>query len=144
MLHKVLSLLTEYRTLEDQLAQPEVTHDLARFKQLSIRHSQLEGLLPLLQEYKQNAQALTDAEDMLASNDSELMNMASIQKTESQELQLRLDEQLTKALLPKDPNDHKNVMLEVRAGTGGEEAALFASELARAYMRYAEIAGYKS
>lgn len=143
MIDRAKNLIAEYRDLEQQLMDPELVSDLQKFKTVRIRHSQLSELLPLLAEFVDNETAIADAREMIQSGDAELSELAREQLAEAEAKQPSLAERVRVALLPPDPNDHKNVMLEIRAGTGGEEAALFAAELARAYSRYAETLGLR-
>jgi len=143
MIDKVNKLLEEFRGLEEQLAAPENVADQKKFRELSIRYAQMREDMDLLREYSAAYKSLQDAEDTLKSGDADMKEIATEQKKEAEEKLGELEEKLKIALLPKDPNEGKNVIVEVRAGTGGEEAALFAAELARAYMRFAEAEGLK-
>jgi peptide chain release factor 1 len=143
MLEKVQKLIDEFEGIEEQLSSPETVADQKKFRELSIRHAQIAGDMDLLREYSAAAKALTDAEEMLESDDSEMKELAIEEKKIAEEKISVLEEKLKIALLPKDPKEGKNVIVEVRAGTGGEEAALFAAELGRAYMRFAEEDGLK-
>jgi len=142
------SILSKLDTLTDRqeevaglLAEPEVMSDQNQFRQLSVEYSQLE---PVVQEYQKYRQAIEDkeaAKEMLG--DPEMKEMA---QEELNELETSLEEMklnLQKLLLPKDPHDTSNTFLEVRAGTGGDEAALFAGDLFRMYSRYAEQRGWR-
>ncbi|MCF7845733.1 MAG: peptide chain release factor 1 [Candidatus Peribacteraceae bacterium] len=138
MIKKVQKLIEEFQGLEEQLASPENVADQKKFRELSIRYAQISEDIELLREYEKVFKSLNDAKEMLASGDAEMQTIAEEQKTSAEKRLAELDEKLKIALLPKDKNEGKSVIVEVRAGTGGEEAALFAAELARAYMRFAE------
>lgn len=144
MIEKVQALLEEFEGLEQQLASPENVADQKKFRELSIRYSQMREDIDLLREYASAYQSLQDAEETLQSGDKEMKEIADEQKKEANAKLAELEDRLKIALLPKDENEGKNVIVEVRAGTGGEEAALFAAELSRAYMRFAEKVGLKT
>jgi len=137
------SILTKLETLSDRheeiaglLAEPEVMQDQNQFRGLSMEYSQLE---PVVLEYKNYCQIMADkatAEEML--EDPELKEMAREELSEIKDSLEALELNLQKLLLPTDPHDNSNIFLEVRAGTGGDEAAIFAGDLFRMYSRYAE------
>ncbi len=141
ILSKLDTLTDRHEEVEGLLAEPDVMADQNQFRQLSVEYSQLE---PVIQEYQKYRQALEDqksAKEMLS--DPEMKEMA---QEELNELGASIEEMklnLQKLLLPKDPHDKSNTFLEVRAGTGGDEAALFAGDLFRMYSRYAEQKGWK-
>ena len=137
------SILTKLEALSDRheeiaglLAEPEVMQDQNHFRALSMEYSQLE---PVVLEYKKYVQIIDDkttAEEML--DDPELKDMAREELSEIKDSLEALELNLQKLLLPTDPHDNSNIFLEVRAGTGGDEAAIFAGDLFRMYSRYAE------
>ncbi len=137
------SILSKLDTLSDRqeevaglLAEPEVMSDQNQFRQLSMEYSQLD---PVVIEYKNYCQALDDkatAEEMLS--DPELKEMAQEELSNAKKSLEELELKLQKLLLPTDPHDNSNIFLEIRAGTGGDEAAIFAGDLFRMYSRYAE------
>jgi peptide chain release factor 1 len=127
------------------LADPDITSDPKRYTQLSREFSDIQPVAAQAEKHLRLVQHLHDNQELIADPecDRELRDLA---ETEVQELKTAItesDEQLTLLLLPKDPNDQRNVILEIRAGTGGEEAALFAAALFRMYSRYAETRGFK-
>lgn len=138
MIEKVQKLIEEFEGVEQQLASPENIADQKKFRCLSIRHAQLAGDIDLLRSYAETHQSLQDANEILKSGDKEMKEVAEEQKKLAEKRLGELEEKLKVVLLPKDPNEGKNVIVEIRAGTGGEEAALFAAELGRAYLRFAE------
>jgi len=144
MIGKVKKLLEEFEGVEQQLASPENIADQKKFRELSIRHAQILGDIGLLREYSVAWKSLEDAEEILKSGEKEMQEIAEMQKKEAKTKTSELEEKLKIALLPKDLNEGKNVIVEIRAGTGGEEAALFAAELARGYLRFAETEGLKT
>jgi peptide chain release factor 1 len=127
------------------LADPDITSDPKRYSQLSREFSDIEPVAEQAEKHLRLVQHLYDNQELLADPecDRELRELAEAEVQELKAAIARSDEQLTLLLLPKDPNDERNVILEIRAGTGGEEAALFAADLFRMYSRYAEIRGFK-
>ncbi len=144
MIEKVQKLLAEFNSLEKRLADPEVVADQKKFRELSIRYAQLSDDVELLREFELAWKSREDAEEILKSGDAEMKEIAEEQKILAEKKLTELEEKLKIALLPKDKNEGKSVIVEVRAGTGGEEAALFAAELARAYFRFAESENLKT
>jgi peptide chain release factor 1 len=138
----VISRLQEieasYRDLNEEIARPEVMRDASRYRKLTKRHSELGEIVDAYERLKKIESGIAGAEELLGESDPEMHSMAEdeLAKLEAQKEELERD--LLLLLLPRDPNDERNVVLEVRAGTGGEEAALFAAELFRMYQRFAE------
>ncbi|MCL4132813.1 UNVERIFIED_CONTAM: hypothetical protein GTU68_026553 [Idotea baltica] len=112
--------------------------DQNKFRSLSQEYAQLEPVVSNFNAYKENLSAIDDAQLMMAEDDAEMRDMAKEELAEAQKNEQALEVTLQKLLLPKDPNDQRNIFLEVRAGTGGDEAAIFAGDLYRMYSRYAE------
>jgi peptide chain release factor 1 len=133
-----------YRELDELFADEKVVKDRGLLLKYSRERRGLESLVRKADEYEQVLKGIREAEDILSSSeDTELVDLA---KTEIETLQTKsevVERQLKEMLLPKDPNDEKNTIVEIRAGTGGEEAALFAADLFRMYSRYAESRGWK-
>ena len=138
-------ILHKYEDLSVMLSDPEVTSDPKRYTQLSRDFSELEPIAEKARHYQSLAQQVQDNMALLddVECDTEFRAMAEDENRELKQAMQQCEEELKLLLLPKDPNDHRNVILEVRAGTGGDEAALFAADLFRMYSRYAEIKGYK-
>lgn len=137
------NLVAEYERLEQELSNPEIFKDQKKVKELSLKKKWLEEAVTLYKEYKSVHASLEEAVKILyEETDEEMRDLAKMQKDESETKITELEEKITLALLPKDPNDDKNIIVEVRAGTGWEEAALFAWELAKAYMIFAEEEGF--
>lgn len=120
------------------LGTPEVLADQNRFRELSVEYSQLGPVVETWQKYRKAGQAVEEAKSLLKSPDAEMQELASEEIANATERQKELEEQLNFLLLPKDPDDDNNIFLEIRAGTGGDEAALFAGDLFRMYHRYVE------
>lgn len=145
MLEKLQSLEDKYQELNEQLSQPEIISDQARYQKYAKAHSDLTEIVTAYREYKSVLQQLTDTREMLEQDqDEEFRQMLTEEMTSLQEQQESLEHQLRVALLPHDPDDDKSVIMEIRAGTGGDEAALFAGDLFRMYSRYAEEKGWKT
>jgi len=145
MLDKLQSLEEKYEELSETLSRPETVADLSRYQKLTKALADLSDIVNAYRSYKQVLAAIADAEGMLRENlDAELRELAEQELKESLERKSQLERSLQMLLLPKDPNDEKNVIMEIRAGTGGEEAALFAATLFRMYCRYAEKQGWKT
>lgn len=144
MLERLDSIEKRYEELNNLMAQPEVALNFEKLQNLAKERASLEEVVTRYREYKATMKSLEDTQAML--NDSLDEEMAALAKEESeslQEKQERLLQELKIALLPKDPADKKDVIVEIRAGAGGEEAALFAADLFRMYSRYAASKGWK-
>lgn len=142
IISKARALVQEAEELQAAYHKPEVLNDPKELARIGKRLKQLEPVQGLLAEYDR-AQASLKAVDEVAS-DPELYALAQAEASDAKEKLPRLEQELLIALLPQDPDDQKSVILEVRAGTGGEEAALFAAELLRMYLRYSEQQGWKT
>ena len=135
-------MVARYESLKVLLSDPNVVNDLNQYRALTKEFAQIEPYIEKYQSYQHDLQSLADAEEMLVEDDPELQQLAKQEIKQLAEQLQTLEENLLLALLPTDPNDDKNILLEIRAGTGGDEAAIFAGDLARMYMRYAERAGF--
>ena len=144
MLDKLQALEDRYLDLEAKISDPEVIADQANWLKATKAHAKLEPIVTAYREYRDMVQARDEAQELLElGDDAELVEMA---KEELKELKPQLEEyeqKLTILLLPSDPNDDKNVIVEIRGGAGGDEAALFAGVLFRMYTRYAETRGWR-
>lgn len=139
------NLIQEHKNLETQLSDPAVYSDQAKMKDLMIKKKNLDLVVELYIEYKKVNSDLEDAKELIKSEtDEEMREMLKLEISEIEEKIPDLEEKIQLELLPKDPADSKNVMLEVRAGTGGDEAALFAGELAESYMIFAKSEGFST
>ncbi len=143
LVEKLDKLTERYRELEGELSKPEVVRDLKRYRELSREHKELSEIYETYQEYRKALGELKDAKELLKSSDPEIKQLAEEETERLQKKVEALEEKLQLLLVPKDPNDSRNVILEIRAGTGGEEAALFAADLFRMYQKYAEDKGWK-
>ncbi len=143
MLAKLESLEQQFLDLEKQLSDPEVVSDQERYRKLTKAHSDLKDVVNVFREYKAAAQALEDNAELANDPDPEIRALAEEEMRATKERLPQIEEQLKILLLPTDPLDEKNIILEIRAGTGGEEAALFAADMFRMYTRFAESKGWR-
>ena len=138
------TLEKEFIELEEKLTDPEIFKDQKRVKDVATRKKQIDAAVTLYREYRKLYQNFEENKQMLwVEKDEEMRELLKMEISEAEEKIPELEESLKVALLPKDPNDDKNIMVEIRAGAWGEEAALFGGELARSYMMFAEARGYK-
>ena len=138
------NLEKQYAELEERLADPEVIRAQEVYQKLMKEHAELAPLVQAFRRYQQLQQELSDSQSLLREDSDEEFKALAREEVEFLKNELaHLEDELRVLLLPKDPNDEKNVLLEIRAGTGGEEAALFAADLFRMYSRLAERRGWK-
>ena len=135
---KLEGLVERHEEISALLGDPGVISDQNKFRDLSKEYSQLEEVVTSFQKYQQAVDSLETAEEMLKDDDPDMREMAQEELKEAKALIEQLEVELQKLLLPRDPNDSKNTFLEIRAGTGGDEAAIFAGDLFRMYSKYAE------
>jgi len=143
MFDNLEDIVVHYDEIMAELADGDVANDQNRFRKLMKEQSELAPLVETYGEYKKAKQLQEDALEMLEMNDEEMKEMAKEELAEGKRLEEELSDKLKILLLPKDPNDDKNIMLEIRAGAGGDEAALFAMQLYRMYVHYAETQNWK-
>ncbi|MBH8579814.1 peptide chain release factor 1 [Bisbaumannia pacifica] len=137
------SFTERFEELAALLAEPEVIADQARFRDYSREYAELEPLVACWNDYLGVEADIAGAEGLLSDSDAEMRELAELERAEGQERLEALETELKRLLIPRDPDDGRSVYLEVRAGTGGDEAALFAGDLFRMYSRYAEKHGWK-
>ena len=143
MFGKLEALEKKYEELEQQLADPAVYNDQEQYRKVAKAHADLSDVVNLFRRHRQLEQELADNKQLLHDSDPDIREMAQEEIAAAEEELPRLEHDLKVLLLPKDPLDDKNTILEIRAGTGGEEASLFAADLFRMYTRYAEVKGWK-
>ena len=144
MFDRLDDTLMRYEEMMNQLSEPDVANDPERFKRLMKEQSDLTPIVEAYKEYKQCKQNVEDSLAMLdEESDEEMRELAKEELNESKARTEELEQELKVLLLPKDPNDDKNVIVEIRAGAGGDEAALFAAEIYRMYVHYAESQRWK-
>ena len=142
-LERIVEAEERSRTLETELADPEVARQRGKFQQLAKELGSLRALVEVGAEYRSILDRIEDSSALVDDEDPELAELARSDLETLREASSQLEERLRDLLTPKDPNDAKNAIFEIRAGTGGEEAALFAADLFRMYSRYAESRGWK-
>src|SRR5271163_2100508 len=138
MFDRLQQLESRYEEFGRQLASPEIVNDHEKYQKIAKQHRDLETIVNKYRDYKQIKTGMADAPGMMSEADPGRRAMASEELTQLQERLPKIEEDLKVLLLPKDPNDEKNVVLEIRAGTGGDEASLFVAEVFRMYTRFAE------
>lgn len=144
MFDKLDDILIRYQQIMEELNDPDVVSDQARFRRLMKEQTDLGPLVEKYTEYKQTKQSIDDSLEMLESeNDEEMRELLKEELSECKDRIVQLENDLKILLIPKDPMDEKNVIVEIRAGAGGDEAALFAAELFRMYSKYAESRRWK-
>ncbi|MBQ1547357.1 MAG: peptide chain release factor 1 [Lachnospiraceae bacterium] len=145
MFDKLEDLVLHYQEIMNMLNEPDVCNDTKRFQKLMKEQSDLLPIVETYEEYKKTKQTIEDSLQMLSEeSDEELREMAKEELSEAKNREEELATKLKIFLLPKDKNDDKNVVVEIRAGAGGDEAALFAAEIYRMYMHYAATRGWKT
>ena len=144
MFDRLDDTVMRYEEMMNQLSEPDVANDAERFRKLMKEQSDLAPIVETYKEYKKSKQDIEDSLAMLEEeSDEEMRELAKEELNESKARVEELEQKLKLLLLPKDPNDDKNVIVEIRAGAGGDEAALFASEIYRMYVHYAESQRWK-
>jgi peptide chain release factor 1 len=143
MFEKLKGVKERFLEIEKHLSDPEIVKDRQAYQKLIREHAELSKIVSVFNEYQQILQGIEDSTELLHDSDPEIKNLAREELSDLNQNKDQLEDDLRKLLLPKDPNDDKNVIVEIRAGTGGEEAALFAGDLFRMYMRYAESRNWR-
>ncbi len=131
------------KEIDDELLSPDIMKDIAHFREVSKERSVLEPQVEAFQQYKKNEEDLIGAQEMARDSDPELSEMGKEEIKRLEAAQIKLEEDLKEMLLPKDPNDDKNIIVEIRGAVGGDEANIFAGDLFRMYTRYAETQGWR-
>ena len=144
MEHKLDAIVDRYYYIEEKLSDPEVISDMKVFSKYNKEYKDLGDIVKTYTSYKDTLKAISDAQAMLKDPDPEMKEMAQMELTNLQETKTELEERIKILLIPKDPEDEKDVILEIRSGTGGDEASIFAGDLYRMYMRYFESQGWKT
>jgi peptide chain release factor 1 len=145
VLDRLQSVEDRYDRLNELLSDPEIVNDPKKLREYSKEQSDIQDTVMAYREYKSVREQLKDAKEMLEEKlDAEMREMVKLEVSELEEQEEELEERLRLLLIPKDPNDDKNVIIEIRGAAGGDEAALFAGDLYRMYSRFAEMQGWKS
>jgi len=144
MFEKLTDIEEKYEALTAQLGDPETLADQQKYTRLAKQHRDLEEVVQKFREYKSLDQGVRDTRELIdAEEDDDMIALARTELVELEERLAKVEDELRVLLLPKDPNDDKNVIIEIRAGTGGDEATLFAAEIMRMYARYSERQGWR-
>ena len=141
MLDKLDAIVDRYYYLEEQMADPSVISDMSRYKKVSKEYKDLKAIVEVFQEYKEVLGNIETSQEMLS--DPDMKEMAAEELEELRPQRAELEEKLKFLLIPKDPEDEKDVIFEIRSGTGGDEASIFAGDLYRMYSRYFETRNWK-
>lgn len=145
MLDRLQAVEDRYERLNELLSDPDIVNDPKKLREYSKEQSDIQDTVMAYREYKSTREQLADAKEMLEEKlDAEMREMVKLEVKELEDQATELEEQLRVLLLPKDPNDDKNVIVEIRGAAGGDEAALFAGDLYRMYSRFAESQGWKT
>ena len=143
MLKRLENYVQRYEVINAELAKPEICTDIKKMTALSKEQRSIEKVVEVYKEYKRCLESIEDLKEMRKDPDPELAEMAEMELEETKNRVVELEEQIKVLLLPKDPNDEKNVIVEIRGAAGGDEANIFAGDLYRMYVRYAESKGWK-
>lgn len=145
MIEKLNIVKQRFDEVNDLIIQPEVISDQKRYIELNKEYKDLKALMDVRETYIQLTDNITEAQEMLADgSDPEMTEMAKMQLEESKDSLASLEDKIRMMLVPKDPEDAKNVVMEIRAGTGGDEASIFAGDLYKMYTKYSESKGWKT
>ncbi len=145
LLDKLEAINSRFKEVAQQITDPDVISDMKRYIQLNKEYKDLEEVVEVYHEYKNVMDNIKSSKEMLANEkDEEFREMAKLELDELTERQSNLEEQVKLLLVPSDPQDGKNAIVEIRAGTGGDEAAIFAGDLFRMYLKYCEKKGWKT
>ena len=143
MLKRLENYVQRYDEINEELAKPEICTDIKKMTALSKEQRSIEKIVEVYKEYKRCLESIEDLKEMRKDPDPELAEMAEMELEETKSRVVELEEQIKVLLLPKDPNDDKNVIVEIRGAAGGDEANIFAGDLYRMYVRYAESKAWK-
>jgi peptide chain release factor 1 len=143
MFERLEQIASRYEELGQQMAEPDVMHDMQKYQKIAKQHRDLELVVHAFQKYRGLMDGIAEARAMLQEDDADMRAMAQEELSQLEEALPVIEEELKLLLLPKDPNDEKNVVVEIRAATGGDEASLFAAEVYRMYTRFAELHRWK-
>ena len=145
MLDKLNIVKQRFDEVSDLIIQPDVIADQKRYIQLNKEYKDLKELMDKREEYINVTGNLVEAEEIIADgSDAEMVEMAKLQLDESKERLPQLEEEIKYMMIPKDPEDSKNAVMEIRAGTGGDEASIFAGDLYRMYTKYCQSKGWST
>ena len=144
MLEKLKILKDRFDELSDLLTKPDIISDQSRYIKISKEYKELKTVIDKKNEYEEVLSNISEAKEIIKNeNDKEMIELANLELNEAQAKVVKIEDDLKKLLIPKDPDDPKNIVMELRAGTGGDEASIFAGDLFRMYSKYAEKQGWK-
>ena len=144
MLEKLKILKDRFNELSDLLTKPDIISDQSRYIKISKDYKDLKTVIDKKNEYEEVLSNISEAKEIIKNeNDKEMIELANLELNEAQAKVVKIEDDLKKLLIPKDPDDPKNIVMELRAGTGGDEASIFAGDLFRMYSKYAEKQGWK-
>jgi len=144
MLEKLKILQQRFNELSDLLTQPDIISDQSRYIKISKEYKELKNVVDKKNEYEAVLSNISEAKEIIKKeNDKDMIELANLELDEAQVKVIKIEDDLKKLLIPKDPDDPKNIVMELRAGTGGDEASIFAGDLFRMYSKYAEKKGWK-
>ena len=144
MLEKLKILKDRFNELSDLLTKPDIISDQSRYIKISKEYKDLKTVVDKKNEYEEVLSNISEAKEIIKNeNDKEMIELANLELNEAQAKVVKIEDDLKKLLIPKDPDDPKNIVMELRAGTGGDEASIFAGDLFRMYSKYAEKQGWK-
>ena len=144
MLEKLKILKDRFDELSDLLTKPDIISDQSRYIKISKEYKELKTVIDKKNEYEEILSNISEAKEIIKNeNDKEMIELANLELNEAQAKVVKIEDDLKKLLIPKDPDDPKNIVMELRAGTGGDEASIFAGDLFRMYSKYAEKQGWK-
>ena len=144
MLEKLKILKDRFDELSDLLTKPDIISDQSRYIKISKDYKDLKTVVDKKNEYEEVLSNISEAKEIIKNeNDKEMIELANLELNEAQAKVVKIEDDLKKLLIPKDPDDPKNIVMELRAGTGGDEASIFAGDLFRMYSKYAEKQGWK-
>ena len=146
MIDKLDSIVDSFNELNKQMADPNIMSDMAQFTKISKRLKELEPIIQKYEEYQKVLENISGNKELISdkSTDDELKEMAQMELNDLESEEEKLEEELKVLLVPKDPNDSSDVIMEIRAGTGGDEAGIFAGDLYRMYTKFVDSQGWKS
>lgn len=143
MIERLESIARRYEELNEILMDPSIASDIKKMTEASKEQASLEAAYQLYEEYKKILSGIEEAQELMKESDPEIREMAELELSELEEKKPQIEEKLHLELIPKDPNDNKNVIVEIRGAAGGDEGNIFAGDLYRMYVKYAESQGWK-
>lgn len=144
MIDKLEAIQDRYMYLEEQMSDPDIISDMSKYKKVSKEYKDLKEIVEVYKEYKELIGNIDTAKEMLGEEDEDMREMAKMELEELEPRKEEMEEEIKILLIPKDPEDAKDVIFEIRAGTGGDEASIFAGDLYRMYSRFFDTLGWKT